>query len=86
MTHELTMQEICWLLLKKEYDNDDVNITKINNEILIQLRQNVFYFAFIICKMFRKTNDEVSSLLEFSFQRFKSSSEFKNVMLSEHNQ
>ena len=74
MIEKIRIHDLSWLLLKEKFNHDHEMVEKIQN----QLRNNVFAFLLLISKLFRKTNDELQSLLLFSLDRLLTSKENNN--------
>ena len=74
MIEKIRIHDLSWLLLKEKFNHDHEMVEKIQN----QLRNNVFAFLLLISKLFRKTNDELKSLLLFSLDRLLASNEKSN--------
>ena len=72
LVHEISLDDLSWLLLKQDFVNN-----KENQEIIIkQLTKNTFAFLLLVSKLYRKTNAELMSLLVYSFQRLTNTKEF----------
>ena len=74
LIERIRIHDLSWLLIKEKFNHDYEMVEKIHN----QLRNNVFAFLLLISKLFRKTNDELKSLLLFSFDRLVASNEKHN--------
>ena len=75
LLHEISMNELEWLLFKiVTEDEDDESIIEKRERIVLQLKKNLYTFLFVLSKMLRKTNFELMALLENSFQRLDFSS------------
>ena len=74
LIEKLSIHDLSWLLLKKKFNYDHDTVEQIHD----QLRNNVFAFLLLISKLFRKTNDELKSLLLFSFDRLMASNAKNN--------
>ena len=65
LLHEITINDLSWLLLKESFDDTNEMILRIDKTLM----ENTFAFLLLACKLYRKTNEELLSLLTFSFQR-----------------
>ena len=86
MIYQLSLNDLSWLLLKKpllnvdENNNDDnQEIKEQKKEILKELESNVFGFLLFLCKLYSKTNEELVSLLSFSFHRLKKTEQYRRL-------
>ena len=66
--------------LSKNCKNLNANEKELNNEMKEKIRKNSFAFVLLLMKIMRKTNEEILSLLNFSFERFAMTQEFKNMI------
>ena len=65
LIEKIRIHDLSWLLFKEKFNHDNEMVERIHN----QLKNNVFAFLLLISKLFRKTNDELQSLLLFSLDR-----------------
>ena len=86
MIFEIGIDDIVWLLnLNGDFDNNkNENIINYNAKQLKMisnaLKMHVYTFLFILTKMFRATNKELNSLLQFSFYRFTKTPQYQSMM------
>ena len=80
MIFEISVHELCWLLLKKQFKHNEKADRATIHLVLKQLKMNYIAFLLLICKIFRKTNDELLTLLFYSFQRLKQTNEYERFI------
>ena len=78
MICRLSLNDLSWLLLKKPFKNTN-NVKQQEKDILEELKSNVFGFLLLLCKLYSKTNEELVSLLSFSFHRLKKTEQFRRL-------
>ena len=76
MIHKINENDLIWLLFKDTLNVKEFTQLEIKNAIIKKLTKKVYCFIVLICKMFRKSNDELATLLRDSLQRLQKTQQF----------